>query len=166
MRLNQVTFLAPPLSSYVFWRLPCQVTFFGASLLQVTFLVPPLPSYVFWCLPCPKLRFLAPCSKLRFLVPCSKLRFLVPPLPSYAFKICNWKMENEKQYVYMNHFTLGEKRQPVKKNQHPPSSRIFPFNSFLLCHSIFHFPIEGLLIWIVLDGVAQRASMYDLRTSR
>ena len=27
-------------------------------------------------------------------------------------------------------------------------------------------PIEGLLIWIVLDGVAQRASMYDLRTPR
>ena len=29
-------------------------------------------------------------------------------------------MENGKQYVYMNHFTLGEKQQPVNKNQHPP----------------------------------------------
>ena len=54
-------------------------------------------------------------------------------------------MENGKQYVHMNHFTLGEKRHPVKKKQHPPiSSRIFPFNSFLL-HSIFHFPITFFL---------------------
>ena len=52
-------------------------------------------------------------------------------------------MENGKQYVYMNHFTLGEKQQPVKKNTTPLSSRIFPFNSFLLCHSIFHFPIAN-----------------------
>ena len=59
----------------------------------------------------------------------------------YALKICNWKMENGKQYVYMNHFTLGEKTAACEKKTTPPiSSRIFPFNSFLL-HSIFHFPI-------------------------
>jgi hypothetical protein len=44
----------------------------------------------------------------------------LPGNPGYALKICNWKMENGKQYVYMNHFTLGEKRQPVKKPNTPP----------------------------------------------
>ena len=70
----------------------------------------PAPSYVFWCLPC-----------------------------QVTLWICNWKMENGKQNVYMNHFTLGEKRQPVKKNQHPPSSRIFPLihSYYVILFSIF-----------------------------
>ncbi len=44
----------------------------------------------------------------------------------------------------MNHFTLGENQQPVKKNNTSPFSRIFPSTSFLHCHFVFHFPITKL----------------------
>ena len=50
-------------------------------------------------------------------------------------------MENGKQYVYMNHFTLGEKQQPVKKTPHPPLPGYFPLSYSYYVILFFHFPI-------------------------
>jgi hypothetical protein len=52
-------------------------------------------------------------------------------------------MENGKQYVHMNHFTLGEKRHPVKKNNTPPSlPGYFPLiHSYYILFSIFQLQI-------------------------
>ena len=40
-------------------------------------------------------------------------------LEIYAFKICNWKMENGKQCVHMNHFTLGRETAACEKKPTP-----------------------------------------------
>ena len=50
-------------------------------------------------------------------------------------------MENGKQYVYMNHFTLGEKLQPVKKTNTPPLFQAISLE-FILTMS-FYFPISN-----------------------
>ena len=47
-------------------------------------------------------------------------------------------MENGKQYVHMNHFTLGEKRQPVKKTNTPLFQNIFLYLIFTMS---FYFSI-------------------------
>ena len=52
-------------------------------------------------------------------------------------------MENGKQYVHMNHFTLGEKLKPVKKKQHPPLPGYFPLSNlyYVIYFSIFQLQI-------------------------
>jgi hypothetical protein len=53
-------------------------------------------------------------------------------------------MENGKQYVYMNHFTLGEKQQPVKKNHHaPPLPGYFPLNHSYIVFSFSIFQLRN-----------------------
>jgi hypothetical protein len=46
-------------------------------------------------------------------------------------------MENGKQYVYVNHFTLGENQQPVNKKTTPLLPGYFP-----LIHSYYVFPFS------------------------
>ena len=66
-------------------------------------------------------------------------------------------MENGKQYVHMNHFTLGEKSAACEKTNTPPSSMIFPSILFLLCHFIFPFSnckynkwVKGVVRFVLL----------------
>ena len=74
-------------------------------------------------------------------------------------------MENGKQYVYMNHFTLGEETAACEKKQHPPFSRIFPSTSFLHCHFVFHFPITKLeKCNIVFQGVSPLSTRTKTKT--
>ena len=52
-------------------------------------------------------------------------------------------MENGKQYVYINHFTLGETQQPVKKNHTPLFQDI---SLYLILTMSFYFSIFQLQI--------------------
>ena len=52
-------------------------------------------------------------------------------------------MENGKQYVHINHFTLGEKLQPVKKTNTPPLPEYFPLSNLYYVILFFHFPITN-----------------------
>ena len=63
----------------------------------------------------------------------------LPGNPGYALKICNWKMENGKQYVHMNHFTLGEKTAACEKKTTPQYlPGYFPLiHSYYILFSIF-----------------------------
>ena len=50
------------------------------------------------------------------------------------------QLENGKPYVYMNHFTLGEKQQPVKKNTTPLPGYFPLIHSYcVILFSIFQF---------------------------
>ena len=66
-----------------------------------------------------------------------------PGNPGYTLKICNWKMENGKQYVHMNHFTLGEKTAACEKKTHPPLPGYFPlsYSYYVIYFSIFQLQI-------------------------
>ena len=52
-------------------------------------------------------------------------------------------MENGKQYVYMNHFTLGEKTAACEKKTHPPLPGYFPLSYSYYVILFFHFPIAN-----------------------
>ena len=53
-------------------------------------------------------------------------------------------MENGKQYVYVNHFTLGENQQPVNKKTTPLLPGYFP-----LIHSYYVFPFSIFQLQII-----------------
>ena len=50
-------------------------------------------------------------------------------------------MENGKQYVYINHFTLGEKTAACEKKHTPSLPGYFPLSNLYYVILFFHFPI-------------------------
>ena len=54
-------------------------------------------------------------------------------------------MENGKQYVHMNHFTLGEKTAACEKKTNTPLPGYFPLSNLYYVILFFHFPIANII---------------------
>jgi hypothetical protein len=67
--------------------------------------------------------------------------------------ICNWKMENGKQYVYINHFTLGEKTAACEKNHTPSLPGYFPLLIFTMSFYFSIFQLHFIKQLIINRGV-------------
>ena len=52
-------------------------------------------------------------------------------------------MENGKQYVHMNHFTLGRETAACEKKNTPPLPWYFPLSYSYYVILFFHFPIAN-----------------------